>query len=148
MHCYIAKVTSIDGRRVKARSNIISDEAGLIAPLQWGHFKAPVPDVGDSIMVFCIDELNQHRFYLPVQTLKDTDGDDETQFFLGKDATEQAVLGNVLVSLLTDLITQIKLITVICAAPSNPSSVPVNAAAFDIVAQQLETALSEVVKLK
>ncbi len=43
--------------------------------------------------------------------------------------------------LLQDLITQIKAITVICAAPASPSSVPVNVAAFTAIATQLQNLL-------
>ena len=41
-------------------------------------------------------------------------------------------------SKLNDLVTQIKLITVICAAPGNPSSPPVNVAAFTALGIQLQ----------
>jgi hypothetical protein len=43
--------------------------------------------------------------------------------------------------LLQDLIDQIKLLTVTCAAPGNPSSVPINVAAFTAIAAQIEDLL-------
>lgn len=49
--------------------------------------------------------------------------------------------GKTLNDVLQDLVAQIQLITVICAAPSSPSGVPVNAAAFAAIATEISALL-------
>lgn len=46
-----------------------------------------------------------------------------------------------LATVLGDLITQIKLIQVTCAAPGAPSTVPINVAAFDLIANRINAIL-------
>ncbi len=59
---------------------------------------------------------------------------------LGKDADEPAVLGNQLVSVLSDLLTAIKALTVPTAV--GPSGTPLNAVQFEAVGQKLNSILS------
>jgi hypothetical protein len=65
---------------------------------------------------------------------------------IGNNASQKAVLGDQLVQLLTELITQISAITVITAVGN--SSPPVNAPAISALAARLNTILSQTVKVK
>jgi len=55
---------------------------------------------------------------------------------------EKMIKGETLKSILESLIDAISLITVTCAAPGNPSSVPINVASFTLIKSQLITILS------
>jgi len=63
--------------------------------------------------------------------------------FTAGTGTNPLVLGNELVTILTNLITQISLLTVICSSPGSPSSPPVNAGAISQLTSQLQQFLSE-----
>ncbi len=65
---------------------------------------------------------------------------------VGNNATQKAVLGDLLVSVLGDLITAIKAITVPTAV--GPSGIPINFAAFDAISARLNNILSQHVKIK
>ena len=61
-----------------------------------------------------------------------------TKVAVGEDKVEIANATDKLGLLLKDLIAQIKLITVTCASPGNPSSVPINAAALTLISTKIE----------
>lgn len=65
---------------------------------------------------------------------------------LGKDAAEQMVLGNTLVSLMGQILDQIAVIT--CPSPSGMTGTPVNASAFKSIKRKLNSALSEFIFVK
>jgi hypothetical protein len=67
------------------------------------------------------------------------------QIKLGAQANSPAVIGTQLVSILTELITQLSILTVITTVPGSPTSPPVNVAAFASIQAQLNTLLSQVI---
>ena len=66
---------------------------------------------------------------------------------LGK-GTDKAVLGSVLINILTQLITAISTMTVTCGPPTSPSSPPINIAQFQALQSQLNTILSQTIKIE
>ena len=90
------------------------------------NFRLWVDDTGNK---YIVDVLNAGEILL---------GD--------KNVTEKAMLGDTTVQMLSDIITQILAITV--ATPAGTSGPPLNAAAFSALQAQLQTLLSQTVKLK
>ena len=68
------------------------------------------------------------------------------QIILGRDATEPIVLGNELVSIIEELLSAIKALTV--PTGTGPSGTPINFAQFDAVKNKLKNILSKVGKTK
>lgn len=111
---YVAKVTSVEGRRIKAENGFMP-AAVLIEPLLDGLIKLPAPKVGSFVLVFQVDSSNMHSWYLPIRTdfenissddsktQIDSSGEtviDGSTIYLGDEATEKAVLGDALTSAL------------------------------------------------
>lgn len=71
---------------------------------------------------------------------------DGSTITIGNNATEAAVLGNILVQKISDLIAQIAAISVPTAV--GPSGPPVNASLISAISAQLQSALSQTVKVK
>lgn len=67
---------------------------------------------------------------------------------IGSQASHNAVLGDMLKTLLDQILTQLQVLTVTCAAPGSPSSPPVNFGVFQSIQQTLDTILSQTVKVK
>ena len=62
-----------------------------------------------------------------------------TKIRIGNGSAELINLTYTLIERMLDVLTQVKLITVTCAAPSSPSGVPLNAAAFIALEAQITT---------
>lgn len=163
---YVAEVTETDlgdtGRNIKAANEFLPAEAGEIAPALDGLMKIPAPAVGEKVLVLQVDSTNLFRYYIPIRSSFGALSDDNSKaqfesagdleieganIKIGADATEHAVLGDVLKQWLTDFATQVQAITVVgnLGAPSGP---PINSAAIAALAGQLATILSTLVTVK
>lgn len=71
----------------------------------------------------------------------------ETLIKIANTSTTLNTLLQNLISNINDLVTQVAAITVICAAPSNPSSIPVNVALIEAVAVELAATSTQIAGL-
>lgn len=55
---------------------------GFLYPLQWGHVKLPVPDVGDYVFVFLADAMAINKYYLPLPSIDQAKDDTQTDKML------------------------------------------------------------------
>jgi hypothetical protein len=162
---YVARVVETglgdSGRNIKAESEFMPAEAGEIFPYLDGLIKFPPPAVDEFVLVIQADASNMYRWYHPIRgtfnTLTDNSDNiqlesagnidlEGTTISLGADATESAVLGDVLKQWLTDLNTAISAITV-TGNIGVPTSPPINVAQFSALTAQLINILSTKVKV-
>lgn len=158
--CYVARVTETNlgdnGREIKAESQDIPAAAGQIPPFLDGLVKLPAPLVGEEVLIIQSDAATINRWYTPIRSgfNKLTDDKDKiqlesanelelegTEIKIGVDATEAAVLGNILVQWLTDLNEAIQAITV-NGNLGAPTGIPINAGSFSTLTSQLVNILS------
>lgn len=160
---FVAQVTETnlgdDGRSIKAANEWIATDE--VAPAMDGLAKMPPPAVDELVLVLQLDSTNLHQYYMPIRSAFssltadsskaqiESAGDLELEgsnIKIGSGATEPAVLGDQLNSWLTDLVTEITLVTVSTAF--GPSSPPLNTANIAALAGELTAILSGTVKVK
>lgn len=106
-------------------------QSGQVGPVSSGRlhsFSDGIALVGIHSETSAIDDYDDTRAGIQWN---------ETMVKVSEDKVKIANAVTTLNTLLQDLITQLEALTVICAAPGNPSSVPVNVAAFTAIATQL-----------
>ena len=118
---------------VRLRAAIDSNTKGFVA----------IPKVGSAVLVGNIGNSPNAYFVVMFSEV--------TKVFIQVDNTRLQVDGTgtliqreeqTLKIVLNSLIDQIKLITVTCAAPGSPSTVPLNVAALDAIKTQVDTLLN------
>ncbi len=101
-----------------------------------------VPEVGSQVLIGAIGQSDTEYCILSFTKVKKLSIDiDNVSYEIDNQGFLIKKGGEDLKSILNDLIQQIQLLTVTCTAPSTPSSVPINAAAFTGLKARLNTLL-------
>ena len=156
---YVAQVVETglgdSGREIRVKSTLIPAMQSLVEPAYSGGLKLPAPALDELVLVFSLDDTNTRRLYLPVRTAFSniTDDPDWAQIEaaagvelegdvikLGVDAVEPAVLGDTLVTKLTDILNTLQVEQHMTAC--GLSAVPVQAATYASIAALISEILS------
>jgi hypothetical protein len=101
-----------------------------------------IPEKGSQVLIGSIGQSDTEYCVLSVTKVKKLSVEiDSVTYEIDNQGFLIKKGGEDLKKLLSDLIQQIQLLTVTCAAPATPSSVPLNSVAFTLIKNRLNTLL-------
>lgn len=88
MEAFLGIVQQTKGRNVQCKSKILGNNQDWIIPWMWAdQMKFPVPQNGDAVIIFILDDQNSMKFYLPAPK-HDSSNDDPSSQDSSSDASK------------------------------------------------------------